>query len=352
MAGCARQGVNPAHAGEVCGGAPDFEAALAKDPKNWWWIRGLADVDDALGQAANAQKGYTSVSQAAKENPSQLDAASFAMFARCHHVLGNQDEAVRQILHSLYLDPGLVSNQFDLALISLRSGPKAALRRYEIGLERSRWKPIPRRYGLLHQARRDFDSELRRTKAEKSKEIEEIRELLLKAEGDAKGQWERLRACEGKFWRWMKLGAPVSHVYSYLATPENYRAFLKTFHRERDGDRLDLGTELTWSLATPGVRPRTWKTRVEELAPDSRICHISVPPDSGPDPAGFSWTLTLIPLRSETLLLSRFSFEKSRVPEAEQAVLSEQLDRDLDQLGRINDDLALALQFRRSLVAI
>jgi tetratricopeptide (TPR) repeat protein len=330
---------------------PDFEAALAKEPKNWWWIRGLADVDDALGQAANAQKGYASVSRAAKENPSRLDAASFAMFARCHHMMGNQQEAVRQILHSLYLDPGLVSNQFDLALISLKSGAEAALRRYEIGLERSAGKPIPRRYGLLHQARRDFDSELKRTKAEKSKEIEEIGKLLRKAEGEAKGQWERLRASDGQFWRWMKLGAPVSHVYSYLSNPKNYRAFLKTFHRERDGDRLDLGTELTWSLATPGLRPRTWKTQVGELSPESRICHVAVPPDSGSDPAGFSWTLTLIPVRSQTLLLSRFSFETSRVTEAEQAVLSEQLDRDLDQLGKINDELALALQFRRSLVA-
>jgi hypothetical protein len=273
------------------------------------------------------------------------------MFAWCQHMLGNQDEAVRQILHSLYLDPGLVSNQFDLALISLKAYPEAALRRYEIGLERSGWKPIPRRYGLLHQARLEFESELKRTGAEISKEIKEIRELLLEAEREAKEQWERLRASDGHFWRWMKVAAPVSLVYSYLANPENYRAFLKTFHREGDGDTLDLGTELTWSIGTPGVRPRSWKTRVGELSPGSRICHVAVSPDSGSDPAGFSWTLTLIPVRSQTLLLSQFSFETSRVSEAEQALLSELLDRDLDQLGKINDELAHALQFRRSLAA-
>jgi tetratricopeptide (TPR) repeat protein len=331
---------------------PDFEAALATDPENWWWMRGLADVDQAQGRQADAQKGYISISRVAKENPSRLDAASLAMFAWCHHMLGNRDEAVRQILHSLYLDPGLVSNQFDLALISLIPGPKAAFRRYEIGLERSKLKPIPRRYGLLQQARRDFESELERIKADKSQAIEEIHELLLNAEREAKAEWERLRACDGGFGRWMKFGAPIFHVYSYLTSPENYQAFLKTFHCERNGDKLDLGAELTWSLGTPGVRARTWKTRVGELSPDSRICHISVAPASDSAPTGFSWTITLIPVRSQTLLLSRFSFEKSRFSEAEQAILSERLDRDLDQLGKINDDLASALRFRRSLMAI
>ncbi len=141
----------------------DFEAALAKDPENWWWIRGLADVDSALGRGDEAAKLYSSISRAARDNPEQLDAESFAMLAWCHHLLGNQEEAVRQILHSVYLDPGLVSNQFDLALISLGLGQRATRRQYEKGLEKLELKPIPRRYGLLHEARANFESELHRT---------------------------------------------------------------------------------------------------------------------------------------------------------------------------------------------
>ncbi len=110
--------------------------------------------------------------------------------------------------------------------------------------------------------------------------------------------------------------------------------------------------ELTWFLEATSAKPRTWKTRVGELSPYTRISHVHVPSASGPDSMGFSWTLTLIPVRSNTLLLSRFSFKKSQVSEAEQAILSEQLDSDLERLGKIDDDLARALQLSRSLVAI
>jgi tetratricopeptide (TPR) repeat protein len=326
---------------------PVFETARAKDQKNLWWGRGLADAYHALGKEEDARRLYLLVSQDANEEAARLDADSFWILAWCYLRLGEQEEAVRLMLNSVNLNPGLVSNQFDLALILLELGPEAALREYEKAVRMVESKPIPRRYGLLHDALSNFEAQMRRDEIRENEDTKKIRSVLNDAQAATRDVWEQVKSLRSKIWKWAKINVHIPYLYAYLSDAQNARDFVQSFQLEKNASP----EELTWRLQVEGVRKLTWKTQVKEQIPYSRISHLNVPAGPGTAHDGFSLALTLIPVRDNTLVLVRLAYPTGLITEAESGTLAKHLAGDLERLRKI-DILARTVRLRRSLVAI
>jgi tetratricopeptide (TPR) repeat protein len=327
---------------------PVFEIACAKDPQNMWWQRGLADVYDALGQKGDARRLYRAITQAAKNNPAKLDAESFRILAWCYLRLDEQEDAVQLMLNSVGLNPGLVSNQFDLALILLEFGTGAALREYQKGVRLVGSKPIPRRYGLLHDALHTYEAQPQRDEIKESEDTKKIHALLKSAHDTTRNVWEQVKSLNGKIWKWVRTNVPIAHLYAYLSNPQNSQDFLQSFRPEGVASRGEPGSELTWRLQVEGLRKLTWKTQVTEQIPYSRICHLNVPTGKETAHDGFSLALTLIPVKSNTIVLVRVFYPPGLITEEERGILAKHLEGDLEMLRKI-DVLARTLRFRRPL---
>lgn len=337
-----------------------FQFAREKDDANWWWRRGLADVYDALGQSDKAKELYRSICQDAQKHPEKLDAAAFEILAWCYQRLGMQDEAVSQIVNSTHLKPNLVFNQFDLALILLAMGPDAALWEYKEAVRLVTVKPIPRRYGLLHEGLINFEAEVRRRGIE-GEEVVAIRELLTESKAEAKRLWDQIRNQEGQIWKWACVPHPVIPVYNYLSNHRNWADFMRSMELQDEASAGSGGAgEQAWRLRGDGLRALSWRARVVERSPFYRVSYINVPPDERADPDhagfwradqerdGFSCAVTLVPVKNRTVVLLRLVYPKGLLTEQEVAALAEQLEGDLQRLSTVD----IAARFQRSRMAI
>jgi tetratricopeptide (TPR) repeat protein len=323
-----------------------YQSALGTQPHHRLWRRGLADAWHALGDTAHAVEQYQQIIKDLEEDTSGLDADAFRILAWCYNRLGDHEEAFRQIINSVIAGPNLLYNQFDLALIALHLGPEVAYREYQKGVKMAASKPIPRRFGLLREAHRNFEEELRRANIRTSSEIDAIDSLLRKNSDSAEQILAELRGLKGMISAWVKLDISAVQAYLYLSDVQNYWDLSETFRVEAD-PRAEQAQCLNWTLRGEGI-DRAWQTQVSEQSPYSRICYISRPGPNG-EREGMSFFTYLIPARTGTLLLVRVVFDESAFGRDEQRLIKKLVDADLERLTRVKMQGRTA-RSRRSLV--
>jgi len=132
------------------------EEGLKKQPDSVWGLKGLANTLRLMGRREEANARYTAVLRQLQEQ-GELDDDLLSLKGWCHYCLGQYDEAAQSFIETLSLNPGLISTQFDLALVLMRSQSyDLALKGYKQGLEMTANKHSLRRRGLLYIARDDL----------------------------------------------------------------------------------------------------------------------------------------------------------------------------------------------------
>lgn len=159
------------------------------DSRDNWNRRGFADALRDLGRRAEAGIHYKAIIDAQEATVS--DPWLLSLIGWCYYGLGDYGEAADFYNEALYLDPNLVSSQFDLALILAASnGAAGSLREYQRGVELTKSIGAPGRRGLLQVALIDLQRAIRavvpEAHAEEARSAEGmLRNELEKAQNEA-----------------------------------------------------------------------------------------------------------------------------------------------------------------------
>ena len=316
-------------------GLPDealaaYQKAAELNPKSWWWRKGIANALHLAGELKTtaAHEEYAKVIELAEASSKSLDAELISLIGWCHYRLGHPETAIRSILQALIINPKLVSDQFDLALVLLVSGNfEPAGREYQKALEMIRMKPASRRVGLVRVALRDLKmaAAAKESGPDVKREAENAAELIAQALVEAEKIVNAAAAIPGRALKTVRIAAPVNVVYSQLSQVERYKDFMENVEEVSWEDKKRLAWKFV--LKEPSGQ---WSADVVEQVPGRRLsCQTRSDSD-----LKFAYTVTLAPENAtSTMLLARLSYSIPNDPGAEPEALRAQME------GRLERDL-------------